>query len=383
MNYKKIILDNETEKIKNDLKGFGAQVQTKAVEPKERLMSELSEMYDQTETNKSKKFLMTLSRPFVWIPAMSVSLVLICAMIIIPQLINTSPDYYGGPVYMNDAQKTFSPNLIMDEGIGSAAGIQSEQSTFKDVFIRNLGQHEASPEDVAKYGSLLAKDININILLTKETANVETFATMLYESAGGYVENIGQDSYNSSKYFSVRGKIPADKIELFRAGLKNLVGSDKYYQENLNAQSRTADIVVIDQKIKDVENAIKSLQTKIANATDETQKSAWQKQLNQNRAYLAEREQTKKQIMADVNYIDVSLYARTIPSFWHAQNFSDIKQYFNGFETVSMWNQMSLNALFVFLAALKIFSWTFWAIAIVIWLIVRKRKKNKWLEQME
>lgn len=382
-NYKKFILDAETEKIKDELKNAGSKLQEKASEPQGRLLSELSDMYDRTEENRARKVKTYLFKPYVWAPALAVFVI---AIITFTNLNNPPsqiyPNYYPD-VYTYKGDISVAPTA-MDQGVGSSAGFAAPQPTFKQRFIENLGQHAASPEDIAKAGSMLAKDVNVNIMLVKKVDSVELFAKTMFEPLGGFVGNIGQDNYYANRStFWVRGKIPADKMDLFRMSLKNFVGNNKYYQENLSAQSRTSDIIVIDQNIKSVQDTISYLKTSIVKETDEVKKAALQKQLNQNNAYLKEREQTKKEILAQVNYVDVSLEVKTIPSFWSAENISDIQNYFYGYESVSLWSQMLINVLFVCIGVLKILSWTFWVIIIVVWLIIRKRRKNKWLEQME
>ncbi|MFH0779668.1 MAG: DUF4349 domain-containing protein [Parcubacteria group bacterium] len=384
LNYKKLILDAETEKIKDELKNAGSKLQEKASEPQGRLLSELSDMYDRTEENKARKVKTYLFKPYVWAPVLAVVIIAIVGF----NMMNQPPVYmkYPDPIYYNlGGMESATGSSSMDVGIGSSStSFAQPQATFKQRFIENLGQHAASPEDIAKAGSMLEKDVNVNIMLVKKVDSVELFAKTIFEPLGGYVQNIGQNNYyGDDNSFWVRGRIPADKMDLFRMSLKNFVGKDKYYQENLSAQSRTADIVVIDQNIKSVQDTINYLKAGIAKETDEVKKSALQKQLNQNNAYLKEREQTKKEILAQVNYVDVSLNAQTIPNFWSAKNINDIQNYFYGYESVSLWSQMLINALFVCIGALKILSWTFWAIIIVVWLIIRKRRKNKWLEQME
>ncbi|MFH0987828.1 MAG: DUF4349 domain-containing protein [Parcubacteria group bacterium] len=380
LNYKNFTLDNETEKIKENLQAIGAKLQEKSAEPKVRLMSELSDLYDRTSENKSRKFTMTLARPVVWMPAMAVSVTLIIAVLVLP-FESSQVMKYNYPTYSG------SGRVIMDEGIGASSGIQSAQPTFKQVFINNLGQHEASPEDIAAKGSILSKDINVNILVTKQISDAEKFAKDSFEPFGGYVVSVGRENYyynsNGNKNFWISGKIPADRMDAFRSALKIFIGKDKYYQETISAQSRTADIIVIDQKVKDVQAAIKSLQSSIARETDVAKLATLKTRLYQNQAYLTEREQTKKEIMAQVDFVDVSLNVQTIPSFWHSRSFSDVQRYFSGFEDVSLFGQLGINALFVCLVALKIFSYTFWAIGIVIWLIIRKRRQDKWLAQME
>ena len=87
--------------------------------------------------------------------------------------------------------------------------------------------------------------------------------------------------------------------------------------------------------------------------------------------------------MDRVEYVDIYLSIEIMPGFWKAKDIRSIKSLYKGFEEVSLWNNLLFNVLFVVIWFFRILSYTFWLIPIIIWLIIRKRRERKLLEELD
>lgn len=379
-------LDNkkfeDIKETKGRLKEAGRELREKSTGSKDNLMLMLDEMYESTPENKKNKIKCFFKKGLVLAPVIGAAVIILAIAAL--EIINRP---YSGPVYT----KQYIESSSLDQDIfgrkapsdpSDIAGY-SQSGTFKNKFLSLLGRHEAGPDEIAERGSILEKDLNIDLITTKKEDDAEKFAKNTFESLEGYVENIRQYYYSHSKRIRINGKIPADKMEDLRQSLKDYVEKSNYYRENIKAQSRTEDIIVIEEKIKEVEESIEYLENAIEQETNQAKKEELQKKLEENRAYLQERQETEEEIMQRVEYVDVNLVIEIIPSFWKANDFKDIKRFYKGFEAASLWEKLLFNALLVAIWFFRILSYTFWLIPIAAWLIIRKRRKKRFLRELD
>ncbi len=390
-NIKKINPDEKELETKQELKNLGAQLAEHSANPQRKLEAELSDLYNSVPENKKSRLKSFFGKRLVVYPVLG--LVVIIFSVVMIKITDTKEVYdyaYSGDSY------DYSNPITTDEGFQfiqtcgitgcGSAGLGSNKTTllqktatFKDKFLGALGYHEASPEAIAERGPILEQALNVSILTTEKTTETRKTVEHVFEDYGGYVIKITPSIYMINAY----GKIPADRIDDLKNYLKDYAGKDKYYQENLSANSRTADVIAIEEKIKEVEDSIEYLKNAIAGETDPAKKQTLQKQLEETRAYLGEREETKENIMDRVEYVDVNINITSIPSFWKASRMSEIQKLYSGFNQISMWDKLIINVLHVIIIFLRILSYTFWIIPIVIWIIILRRRDKKLLEEME
>lgn len=402
---KKFNLNEKERSVKEELKKLGVDIQKLSAEPKERLSTILQEKYESVPENKWNKTKSYFKRPLILAPIAGLSVVVIFFFVMnaLYPMSYTNYPYLEPASYSDDSihysNKIGEPKagpasvggggeygLMYLEKAATPSGLKHSSSpTFKDKFLNLLGSHQADYQDIADRGAILEKDLNVKLITTQKEIDVELFARGTFESLGGYVENINQSSYYSAKNkrLFIQGKIPADKIDALRLALKNFVGKDKYYQEYLKAVSRTADVIVIEEKIKEVEKSIEYLEDAIAREANPKKKQQLQKQLIDNKNFLAEREQTQEKIMERVDFVDVGLNLRIIHSFWRAGGIDDIRLLYSGFENASIWDNLIINVLHIIIIFLKILSYTFWIIPIIVWIIIKKKRQKKFLAELD
>ncbi len=218
-NNKKFILDKDMKSTKNSLKNLGEKFRDDAKDSQSESQSLLNEMYDKTPENKKNKFKAFFKKPLVYLPVAGMA-VLVLAFIALRSI-------YYVPSYIGESYSKSTP-LYLDEDtlfgvtpFSDTAGAGYSSGTFKDKFLNTLGRHEASPDDIAEKGSILEKDLNIDIITTEKEDDVERFAKDIFESLDGYVENINQRNYRYSKRLMIYGKIPAEKVDELRDKLKD------------------------------------------------------------------------------------------------------------------------------------------------------------------
>jgi len=400
---KKFNLNEKERSVKEELKGLGVDIQKSSAEPKEKLVAILQEEYESAPENKWNKIKCFFKHPLILAPISGLAIVVIFffAMNALYPMNYTDypylePAYYDDNIYYsNEIGELKSGPASVGGSRGGKYGLEqagmaalstySGSPTFKDKFLNLLGSHKADYQDIADRGAILEKDLNVKLITTQKEIDAELFARGTFESLGGYVENINQNTYYSrkNKRMYIQGKVPADKIDALRLALKNFVGKDKYYEEYLKAVSRTADVIVIEEKIKEVEKNIEYLEDAIIRETNPAKKQELQKKLEENKAYLGERQQTQERIMERINFVDVSLDIRIINSFWQASNVNDIRFLYAGFEEASIWDNLIINVLHVIIIFLKILSYTFWIIPIIIWIIVLKKRQKRMLAELD
>lgn len=372
---------NEQDKnLKAKLKHLGMTAQKASNASKERIRPIVAQTYDATE-NKSGFFNINISI-FSLLKKCAFAGVGVAILFIAYKLYVGKPSQYPGPYY--PAGDIYSEGMGVEMGLtGGIGGRKYQAPTFKQRFLNKLGQHEASPYEIVQRGPILEKDLNVEIITTKKDV-AESFVQNSFQSVGGYVTRMDPCN-NCGKRGGLRvyGKVPANGLDGFRAMIKNFVEEDKYYREGMTAQSRTADIIEIEKRIKEVEESIQYLQGAISRENDPQKKAELEKKLADSRAFFVEREQTKKTIEEKVEFVDVYLNVTFLPTFFKASSFNDFKLLYLGFNDPSMLDKFKINATRVVVIFLQILSYTFWIIPIAIWFWWRKRKINALLSEMD
>lgn len=247
-------------------------------------------------------------------------------------------------------------------------------NTFKERFLDKLGQHQASPEEIAKRGALLEQNLNISLISSKKDS--EEFAQSIFAKLGGFVERVDQDKYQNA--IIITGKIPAANLESLRIMLKDYVKKDKYYQEFIEAVSRTADMIKAEEETRLVEDSIEYLKGAIANEQDQKKQELLRQKLEENLAYLVERQSIEKEIENMVDYADISITLIKIPSLIKVRSWQELKTVYVGFDDLDFGGRIVLNILMALVVLILIFSYTFWiVIPLGLWLILRRRSPSK------
>ncbi|MDP3244793.1 MAG: DUF4349 domain-containing protein [bacterium] len=370
----------EEEKIKSGLKEVGKSLRNKSHTADERLGEMLENVYETNEGKGKKGYVFAfLKRPLVWIPAVAVVLFVVVnsAMLFRPtRLSPVSPMYDDGYYPSGGGDMYFGASE-------SYSGSSHQAPTFKQRFLSRLGQNEASPYEIAKRGPILEKDLNVEIMTDKKD-EASGIVQNAFTSLGGFISSINNDTAGKRRgRIYVYGKIPANNIEAFRILIKNFAEEEKYYREGMQAQSRTADMIEIEKKIKEVEGSIKYLEDSIQKETNPVKKAELEKKLADNKAYFAEREETKKTIEERVDFVDVKLTAIVFPKFWQASSADDLKSIYVGFEEPTLLDKFKINATRIIVLFIQVLSYTFWLIPIIVWLWWKKRKTKEILNELE
>lgn len=377
--------------LKNELKTLGHKLQSQSKDFGNEFKSVLESEYEKKQSKNgshAKAVKVKFSRPF-GLGRLLAPAGIVLGLILIVWTISSYTLKLGQNVESDIAFKStiseeqeeidYSQGMIAEMSLGDAANSRRFGSlrTFRNRFLDALGQHQASPQDIAERGTLLEQDIKIGLISPKK--DCEQYVENIFQSLGGFVENIHQ-SYNRQNSFTFKGKVPSVNIEALRIMLKDYAGAEKYYQEFAYAESRTADIIKIEEETKKVEDAIEYLKGAIATEQNSTKKTELEQKLQENLSYLAERQATGKDIQDRIDYADVTINLTKIPSWHQAKSFQELKTALSGFNDLTIGGQIILNILFGLVIIISILSYTFWILIIVgVWLIWRKRKtKEKW-----
>lgn len=377
---KKFKLDSEEKKIKNNLQQLGEKIRIRAKDSGPQTKQILEQTYVATEGKGAIGYFTNfLKRPAFAVSAILLVLVFVGyyrLFIYRPMRSVLDDPYYNYSGGWSEGESLAGPSM-QSTGVGRTA------PTFKEKFLSALGSHEASPYEIAKRGPLLEKDLNVEIMTDKKD-EADSIIKDAFQTTGGYINRIEPcNSCSRRGTLTVYGKVPADNLESFKAMIKSFVGETKYYREGLNAQSRTADIIAAEKSIKEVEDSIGYLEDALTRETDLKKKAELEKKLADDRAFLAEREETKKQIEERVEFADVYLSVTFLPTFWKASSFEDFKLIYLGFEQPSLLDQFKINATRVMIFLLRLLSYTFWLIPIVIWFWWRRRGEQSLLDELE
>lgn len=397
-------ISEEARTLKNELKKIGEAAQKEAQESSGRLVAAVEERYENTEGKGKIGYVFPLVKKFVLAGVGIFLLFVIFVVIYDATMVRVQ---YGGPyeipysgsgIYEEAGSGTLSDGGVSRKiemggqefsvedfiGYSAAPPALAPVPTFKDRFLGALGRHEASPYEIAKRGPLLEKDLNVDIMTTKKKEETENFVQSAFQSVGGYVTQVNPcDHCGKRGGLRVYGKVPVNSLEGFRAMLKNFIGEDKYYREGITAQSRTADIIEIEKKIKEVEESVKYLEGAISRETDPTKKAELETKLADNKAFFVEREATKKAIEEKAEFVDVYLNATFLPTFFKASSFDDFKLLYIGFEQPTLMDEFKINATRITVFFLRILSYTFWLIPIIIWIWWKRRKEKGLFEELE
>ena len=365
----------EEKEIKGNLKEIGQSLKNSSRATDNKLGEMLESVYE-TSAGKGKIGYVFgfFKKPLVWVPAVAVILFMVAnsATLFRPTKI------YDGGYYSDSGNIDFGVPMGMSE-----SSSYKTSTTFRQRFLNRLGQNEASPYEIAQRGPILEKDLNVEIMTNQKDA-ASAVIQNAFTSLGGFISSINNDTAGQRRgRIYAYGKIPANNIEAFRILIKNFAEEDKYYREGMQAQSRTADMIEIDKKIKEVEKSIKYLEDAISRETDSTKKAILEKQLADNQAFSNEREETKKQIQERVDFVDVRLTAIIFPEFWKASSINDLKSIYVGFEEPTLLDKFKINATRVLIFFIQILSYTFWMIPIIVWVWWKKRKTKEILNELE
>ena len=383
-------LNKEELELKNKLKSMGQKLQKDSHESGVKLKSVLESEYGKKEDRH--QIIKVNFRQALWgkrllIGGMS-SLVLIGIVWTISSYTLHVGQDIGGELEM-PGELDASPERQIDLGQGRVSTDKlgetakstvseflgnSSIGTFKERFLDKLGQHQASPEEIAKRGALLEQDLNISLISSKKDG--AEFAQSTFTKLGGFVERVDQDKYQNS--IIITGKIPAANLESLRVMLKDYVKKDKYYQEFIQAVSRTADIIKAAEETRLVEDSIEYLKGAIASEQNQKKQELLRQKLEENLAYLGERQSIEKEIENLVDYADISITLIKIPSLIKVRSWQELKTVYAGFDDLDFGGRIVLNVLMALVVLILIFSYTFWlVIPLGLWLILRRRSPSK------
>lgn len=393
---KKLHLSQEDLQMKKDLQELGLQMRNKAKDSQAAAQAKIFRAYRATETGKRSAWSF-VSRPFVITPVLVVAGLLL--MVFVKNQVRyatLTADSYpsrGMELFESTGSASIAPEsgpLGMDGGVGFAPQATefvrsplgySERRTFKDRFLDSLGRHEAAPDEIAKRGPMFEQDLNAR-MITKNSDVVDEVEKSI-TSLKGYVSHIDRSLQNGTGYVSIQGQVPAEHLEAFRITLKSLAGNGKYYQERISAQSRTADMIAIEDETKKVENSITYLKDAIARETNLQHKADLERQLTVHEARLREREKTQASVSDRIEFADVYIDLTVLPSFWRTHSYAQMKMRFAGFNEPSITELFKINGSRVLVALLRLLSYTFWIIPfILLWWFKSYRAKGL-LQELE
>ena len=361
-------LDNHSEEhVKDELKSFGRFLRHKNPEHQARLRAQLQNREPRLSTPRVSSFGFT-HRVF---PTLSFAVIAFLAVVSVVY----QPSYNIGnvPVAVLETDGNLEASEFMSDSTGLSA---SSPSTFRNTFLRNLGKNQVPQSEIDAYRSahedLFEEDVQIN-LLSKEKDAVKDVMRLI-EERGGFIEKRQQ---TRKDFATMTARIPKGELSSLRDDLRDFVKSDAFYFETSQAQNRTADVIVIDEKVQEVERAIVVLEEKLATENDPDTIKALNQELAQHYAYLKERQSTKETIMERVEYVDLSIAISTIASWWSADSYRDVHRSIAGYESPGFLARLSINALFVITRVLIFFSYTFWfLIPLVVWRALRRKRTS-------
>lgn len=412
----RMILTDEDKKLKDELHALGAKLQGNAEASEKSFLSTLEKEYERAEEGSFwMRILGMARRPLVF---MSVALgVLIILVNVSTRAVYPPVPLYektglsgvtrgggtsgggigpasigdlGGssvePTFDNSAQGSIEQSIEEEAISGRVSALSqsgfSRRPTFKERFLNRLGQHEASPDEVASRPQVFEQDMHADLMTTRKEDEVRSSVRIAFESLGGFVNTISSYPYRT-KSIHISGKVPVRSLEAFRIMMKDFVQDPKYYRESMAVYNRTSDVVVIEDEWKKVEEAIAYLEEALARETDPQKRSSLERQLATHRARLREREKTKEAIIDRVEYADVSLTVQLLPTFWRANSLNDFRQLYVGFNEPTLLDKFKINSTAVALFILHVLSYLFWLIPIV-WLWWRKsHRAEPLLDELE
>ncbi|MFH1713084.1 MAG: hypothetical protein ABH896_02770 [Candidatus Jacksonbacteria bacterium] len=352
-------LNKEEIELKDNLKSMGQKLQKDSHEFGVKLKSVLESEYGKKENRH--QIIKVGFKQALWGKRLLVGgmagLVLICIVWTISSYTLQVGQDIGAPKERQiDLERKF---------LGNSAG------TFKERFLDKLGQHQASPEEIAKRGAMLEQDLNISLISSKKDS--KEFAQNIFDKLGGFVERVDQNKYQNA--IIITGKIPAANLEALRIMLKDYAEKDKYYQEFMEAVNRTADMIKAEDETRLVEDGIEYLKGAIAREQDPKKQELLRQKLEENLAYLGERQSIEKKIEDMVDYADISITLIKIPSLIKAHSWQELKTVYAGFNNLDFSGRIVLNILMALVVLILIFSYTFWlVIPLGLWLILRHRR---------
>jgi hypothetical protein len=297
------------------------------------------------------------------------------------------PTYYSAEPFLSDdtmEMATESSIISMDSDILDATSYSETTGlgaqTFKSRFLRNIGRHDVPQGQVDEYrktnGDFFEQDIRFNLLSKEKDALSEV--TDIYTRLDGYIE---QSRAHNTDSFTITGRIPKNNLSALRNELNEFVGSDNFYLESTNSYNRVKDVIVVDEKIQEVEDAIIELETLLASETNATIIKELNEELIQHRAFLRERTETKDAIIERVEYVDVSITITTIESWINADSYWELNQAISGYDQPGFGERILINVAYVITRIILFLSYTFWIlIPLGIWLGMKKRRNTLFSE---
>ena len=360
--------------IKEDLKDFASSVQTSNESHRLSLRAKLERESSSSSTVAKKRFAWM---KFVVMPTSALAVLVLLVVTSVPR------DTVDDLVYMPEPAG-IAGSLSESADLESTASYMTVPSskTFYERFLDGLGSNTASIEDSDayrdEYGNLLEEDISFKMLAHDESVhqNIDELFTIV----DGSIVSINDFSEDIRE---IQGSIPTDKKDFFIEELTEFVKNDNFITKISTAESRIADVVVIDEKILEVEEAIAALEEELTRDHTEEGRLSLEAQLQDLKNFLEERNDVKEEILNRVEMIDVVLRIEMVPKWGSATTLSELERSWYGFEDPSMFQQLFLNALFVLLKILLVLSYTFWLIVpLFIW-HVWKRKERITLRMFE
>lgn len=408
MKFSQIKLTEAEKRLKDELRAFGADLQSRAQAAQEKFEPTIAKLYDETTAAQPARRPLAifgwLRRPLLAVPVALVMLIAIVSSmrqyrtqpvpmpaltdisalpgaphVLAPQV---SPEVsFGETAVTNiEAPEEVAPILVplMPSASEASMPILSRRQfgkTFKERFLGALGRHEADPDEVASRPQVFEQDMHAELMSVKSQDEVASAMRSTFESLGGFVESINTYHVARSRdSVTIRGKVPVRALEAFRTMLRNFAGEDKYYRERTEAYNRTADVAAIEGEREKVEKSIAYLEDTLARETNPQKRAQLEAQLEVHRARLREREATREAIQDRVEYADVSVAVSLRPDFWHATSLKDFRQLYVGFNDPTLLDKFKINGTAIALLILHALSYFFWLIPIIWWIWWRKRR---------
>lgn len=390
MKFSQPTLTEAEKRLKDELRAMGQDFQSRAQTSQEKFEPTIAKLYDETtaapvapRARRSFAMFGWLRQPLIAVPVALVALIAIVSSMRqyraqpVPMPAPADTSVVRGVPFGLSPQASSGVEVDFEEAAPQGLGTRTLPSlrTFKERFLERLGQHEASPADIASRPQVFEQDVNIDLIATKPAAEVQEKVGSAFTSLGGFVESTRLDPRGRKANIRVHGKVPTSNVEALKILLRNFAEEDEYYREATVAYNRTADIVAIEREAEKVEESIAYLERALARETDPTRRPALERKIEQHRSLLRERGATKEGILDRVEYVDVVLNITVIPSFWHASSLQDFRQLYVGFGQPTLLDQLKINATAIVLLVLHALSYFFWLIPIVWWIWWRKNHR--------
>lgn len=328
---------------KNKLKELGKKLRDRGAEHQEVLRAQLIGRMQDQEVRTSYSVL----KPLVFSGA---SIFAVIALVIFTQLDDERVVAYA------------PASVVSEDEFFAGEGTVTSDSYYPYVTGYAPSQN-SDDNDIVDYeqehGSMLETSVTIN-LLTREEDPLGTTES-LFTSFGGHISSIYD--YGMGQPTTITGFVPADSYFLFREQLRDLVKSDRFMMESINAQDLIPSAISIDEYIEDVK-------TQIEKTTNQTKKDQLETQLEN-------LQESRESLDSRVEYVTVGITIEESSGVWGAGDQYELERAMYGFNDPGFLDQACLNVVIVIFWFVQALSVAFWIlIPIGIWLLVRRKNRR-------